>query len=456
VRQTSTGRTDLRGLLVTVCPATSLAEAFRRRRKPWRGQVLVTVLVLGLASTSEAVRLWSGGWGDRYYALDTSLKWTSLLSHSPPDTTLYPEPWSAASLWRMRLSLAARPAGWLSAEIAYEHRARAVSEGSGAAGGAGVLFAGAEGPYRISQLDESLVRIGDTFTYRHELDRALVAISLGRSQITLGRQAVGWGRGVLFSAVDVFAPFTPLESDREWRRGIDAVRTGVRLCSDLSVELVAAFGEDEESSALAGQLQGRHGGMDAGLLGGIRREDHFCAVTASGPVWESELHGELAVFKTPEALPDGGSFGQDDLVAKAVIGGSRSFDVGGELLLLGEYHYSGFGAADVESVGELLDDARFEERLLEGDTQLLGRHAVALQTSYRIGGGEASANILWITSPADGSGVVSPGVTWVFSDNVTLVAKGYVGYGKDPEDGEIRSEYGATPTTGLVQISFYY
>jgi hypothetical protein len=418
--------------------------------------VLVLVIVLGLQSSSHAIRLWSGAWGDRHVSLSTSAKWTSVLSHAPDDSTLYPERWSAASLWRMRLSLTASPARWLSTELAYEHRARFVSEGAGAAGGAGVLFAGVGAPYRISQADESLVDVGDTFSYRHELDRASVAVSLPRTEITVGRQAVGWGRGVIFSAVDVFAPFTPLESDREWRRGIDAARTGVRLCSNVSLEMVAAFGEDDESSALAGQLQGRHGGMDVGLIGGIRREDYFCAATCSAPVWEAELHGELAFFKTPEALPSGGSFGRDDGAVKAVIGGSRSFDLGGELLLLGEYHYSGFGVADIKDAKELLEGGAFEKRLRLGDTQILGRHAVALQTYYSIGGGEASANVLWITSPTDGSGVVSPSAMWVFSDNVTLVGRGYAGYGRGPREGEIRSEYGATPTTGLIQISFYY
>ena len=33
-------------------------------------------------------------------------------------------------------------------------------------------------------------------------------------------------------------------------------------------------------------------------------------------------HGELAFFRTPENQPDGGVFGKDDLVAKAVLGAS--------------------------------------------------------------------------------------------------------------------------------------
>ncbi len=384
------------------------------------------------------------------------MKWTSLLSHTPSDTVLYPERWSAASLWRMRLSVAARPTSWLSTELAYEHRARCVSEGSGAAGGSGVLLAETDAPYRISQLEEPLIEVGRTFGYRHELDRAFAAISYGRSQLTVGRQAIGWGRGVLFGAVDIFAPFTPLESDREWRRGVDAIRASIPLVSTFSLEALAAFGESDESSAFAGRVQGYVGDIDGELIVGKRYEDYLYAATASAPFYDAELHGEVALFKIPQESPEGGAFGTHDLVAKAVIGGSYSFDVGGELLIIGEYHYSGFGAADIQDVGARLEDDTFRERYVRGDTQILGRHAGAARASYAIGGGVASADLSWILSPRDGSGVVTPGLTWTFSDNVTLVGKAYLAYGEMPEEGEIQSEYGATPTTGLVQISFYY
>ena len=54
--------------------------------------------------TTRAIELWSSVGGNRHYSLDAALKWTSLLSHAPEDTALYPERWSAATLWRMRLT----------------------------------------------------------------------------------------------------------------------------------------------------------------------------------------------------------------------------------------------------------------------------------------------------------------------------------------------------------------
>jgi len=371
---------------------------------------------------SHSFELWSSSDGNIHYSLDASLKSTSLLARAPDDSLLYPERWSGASLWRMRLAFEARAGSWLNAEVAYEQRARTISERSGAGGGAGILASESRAPYRIAQVDEALVEIGSTFSYRHELDRAFVAAYFGRAEIAAGRQAIGWGRGVLFSAVDILAPFTPLESDREWRRGIDAVRGSI-LLTDLIV--------------------------------GRRYEDYLYAATASAPVWEAELHGEVALFNTPEDVPDGGTFGRDDLVAKAVIGGSYSFDIGSGILAFAEYHYSGFGVPKIEDLGTHLQEEAFRERLARGDTQILGRHAVAFQATYGIGA-LLSPSASWILSPADGSGVLIPGVSWIFSDNLTLTASAYLPHGEEPHDGQLTSEYGGTPASGLLQISFYY
>ncbi|MCK4590142.1 MAG: hypothetical protein KAT86_00205, partial [Candidatus Latescibacteria bacterium] len=108
-----------------------------------------------------------------------------------------------------------------------------------------------------------------------------------------------------------------------------------------------------------------------------------------------------------------------------------------------------------EAETRLEDDEAFQERYVRGDTQILGRHAGVVQAAYGIGG-ESPLNVSWIFSPVDGSGVLATAVSWIFSDNITLVANVYFPYGAKPEDGQIQSEYGGTPASALLQISFYY
>ena len=59
-------------------------------------------------------------------------------------------------------------------------------------------------------------------------------------------------------------------------------------------------------------------------------------------------------------------------------------------------------------------------------------------------------------NPSDHSGIVAPRLTDTFSDAVSLLATLYVPYGRPPEDGVLRSEYGAAPLSGLLQLRVYF
>jgi hypothetical protein len=192
------------------------------------------------------------------------------------------------------------------------------------------------------------------------------------------------------------------------------------------------------------------GAIDGELIAGRRRQDRLVAAAFSAPLLSAEVHGELAYFGLPTALPQGGK-----RAFKAVLGASYHWDLVSGLLVLGEYHYSGFGVDQVDRAARLLEQETYGERFVLGDAQILGRHAGALQISWGLGR-VAPFTGGWIFSPQDGSGVGTLALSWYFSDSVTLAATGYWPHGKTPRRGQLRSEYGGTPKSGLVQISFYY
>ncbi len=391
----------------------------------------------------------------RRFSLDGAMKLTSLTSYSPDDPLLFPDRWSSVGLVRSRWSFRGRHSRWLNSEIAYEQRARLVSDENGIGVGGGILPSEAEAPYRLSQLDWRLAKSGSTFAYRHEFDRILVAWHPVWGEITEGRQAIGLGRGVLFSAVDIFSPFSPLEVDREWRRGVDAVRAEYNVSATSSIELLGAFGERWTESALLGRARGYIGNIDGELMLGKRADDTMVAASLSAAVLGAEAHIELALFDTPETQPDGGLFGDPRLVGKGVVGASYTFNVGNGLTLLGEYHYSGFGLKHIENAISCLEDPLFQERYLRGDTQILGRHAIALQLTYPMNE-RLTGSLLFLQSPVDGSGLTAPSVRWDLTQSLSLVASGFFPWGNGPSGGGLSSEYGATPTSAFVQLSFYY
>jgi len=410
---------------------------------------IAAALLLAAPATARGRDLWAGG--DASVALRTSIKSSAVLSRAPDDPALFPEQVSGESLWRLRLELEARPGPAATAAVAYEQRVRVFSQGAGLAPVAGILLEEAPAPYRIRQLDWPIAeRPG--LLWRHEIDRAFLALHPSGAELTLGRQAIGWGRGVLFGAVDLFSPFSPLEADREWRRGVDAARADVRISERVSLDAVAAFGESIDASCFAARLRGYAGEVDAELVAGWRARDALAGVTTSAAVGDAEIHGELAVFRTPDPLPAGAGGGRWPV--KAVAGGSYRVAAGKGLPVFLEYHYSGFGVREPAEALPALADPAYLRRFLRGDTQILGRHVLALLATYEATE-ELTAGGLLLVSPGDGSGVVSPNATVRFGDKVSLHAVLYVPFGAPPVGTALRSFYGAVPLSTFVQLAVY-
>jgi hypothetical protein len=389
---------------------------------------------------------------DGALALRTTLKSTLLVSRFPRDPVAYPEPLGSDALFRLRLDAIANPSEAWTAEAAWETRLRSSAPPGAATGG--FLPPDAPPPFRVRALDEPLATASG-LAWRHELDRAFLAWRAGPSELTVGRQAIGWGRGVLFGAVDLFAPFSPLEADRAWRRGVDAVRAEVRLGERLSADAAAALGHDADpaGSIFAARLRGYAGELDGELLLGWRARDLLLGAASSAAVGDAEAHAEVALFRTRAANP-APLLGDDRLVAKAVLGAGYRLPLGSGVPVFAEYHYSGFGAARPGDLPALLAQPAFTERLLRGDTQLQGRHAIALLATYELNE-EASFQLLWLASPRDGSGVLSPTATLTLGDKTSLLAAAYVAHGAGPRDGVPRSDLGGTPLAVMVQVAVY-
>lgn len=170
---------------------------------------------------------------------------------------------------------------------------------------------------------------------------------------------------------------------------------------------------------------------------------------------EAEVHGELAGFATSDALPDGALFGNDHFIAKAVLGASYTFNIGNGLTLMGEYHYNGFGLRDPKDAFWRLLDAGYQERLLRGDMQILGQHALGATLTYPVDNTWNLALSLF-QSPADGSGLVSPRVQWDGFDFMSVILAGFVPWGAGPSGVTLHSEYGAVPMSLFLQVNLYF
>lgn len=163
---------------------------------------------LGVPSVAEARDLYESDDGEFRLTLRSALKGSWLLSF-PPDDPMATEQVGGAGLFRLRFEVNARLTHSFTMQVAYEHRALA-SSGNGI--GTGLLPSTTTPPFRLTALDWAIVDDAPTFTHRHEIDRAFFALHLPVMELTVGRQPIGLGRGVLFSAVDFFSPSRPPRS----------------------------------------------------------------------------------------------------------------------------------------------------------------------------------------------------------------------------------------------------
>lgn len=127
--------------------------------------------------------------------------------------------------------------------------------------------------------------------------------------------------------------------------------------------------------------------------------------------------------------------------------------------MIGEYHYSGFGLRDVDELAPGGLDARqmerFIARMMRGDSQILGRHALGVQFNYPVDDGGA-ASLLVLASPRDGSGLISPGVHWNVGSSASFRINAFIPWGEGPEGARLGSEYGVTPMSLTAQLSIHF
>jgi hypothetical protein len=417
-----------------------------------RGAVRWLVAALALLPGRAVPReLWSEG--DHSVALVTALKSSALVTRAPYDPTLFPDPTSAEGLWQLRLDLEGRLPASLRAGAAWQTGLGVTSAGAGLAGLSGILPGRAPVAYRIWQLSWPIAEELPYLSWTQEIDRLWVSAEAGPLRVTAGRQAVGWGRGVLFGAVDIFAPFPALQADREWRAGVDAVRVDVKLGQHLAVDAVGAFGPTLDGSAFGARVRGYLGDVDGEVVVGWRARDPFAGLTASAAVGDVEVHAELAVFRTPDPWP--GGMGADQRIAPmAVAGASYRIPAGKGIYLLAEYYHSGFGFESARAVIPSLADPGVRERLLRGDTQTLGRDTAALILSYEATE-ELTATLTVLESLQDGSGIAAPGATVRLGNRVAVSAALYPSWGARPAGGSLGSFWGTAPMAGYVQVAVY-
>lgn len=182
----------------------------------------------------------------------------------------------------------------------------------------------------------------------HRLDRFAAEYQGERFRVTIGRQALSWGGGMVFQPMDLFNPFSPTTVDQDYKAGDDM----------LLIERLFSDGSDLQVLAVAR----REPGQDASR-GEVAESASSIAAKYAVALNDSELemmaarHYGEQVLGAGLRIPLGGALLRSDLVwtraddgvhLSALVNADYTFGLAGSPVhVFAEYFHNGFGVNEL-------------------------------------------------------------------------------------------------------------
>lgn len=355
--------------------------------------------------------------------------------------------------------------------VAYEiHLVQSLTYFSGSTAPQGTAFDLATVRTRYRALDDTVDWLTeDRTTASLWLDRFNFKIALPATDITVGRQAITFGKAFFWNPLDVFLPFDPRQFDRDYKAGVDALRVDIALGNFSGITLVGVLGreldlsgdyiEDEKifnsswfGSSLMTRVFTNFSGWDFAVQGGKVYGGYQIGGGLTGEISALAVRGEAAYFwadNSPDLpLPLHGDLIEDQLTA--VVGVGHRFE--NSLMLDLEYFYNEGGEDDDFNTAQI----RFRNRSILN----LGRQLVGFRASYEflpILVGDVSL----IYSLSDSSAQIQPLLNLSLSDNAEFLLGVSLNFGARPggesiETAELKSEFGTNPHFYFMEVKFYF
>ncbi|MFW5968666.1 MAG: hypothetical protein ACOCV2_14170 [Persicimonas sp.] len=283
----------------------------------------------------------------------------------------------------------------------------------------------------------------------HDIDRAAFDFFTESADITVGRQAITWGRATLFPVADLWTKFSPFELDQTQKRGTDAARALFYPSYETEIDVVVADRGSLEDLSAGVRAARTFGWGDAFVAGGKMWDQGMAMAGVS--VTGNSIKGRLEVTE-PFDLDES----EFDL-PRATVGGDY---LKGKLQLSLEYHFNGAGAVEPDAYLDQLQSEVFER----GETYFLGRHYMGGLVNYS-GFERTDLSLSTIANVGDPSAMIAPNLRYVLSDEADISIGGFHGVG----DGidyftdsslvdaiEINSEYGTYGSMVFTQLRIFY
>lgn len=310
--------------------------------------------------------------------------------------------------------------------------------------------------FRLMDLTHVISQDSDS-EVAHRLDRLYVDITSTSAVARIGRQAVSWGNGLIYTPMDFFNPFDPAAVDKEYKTGDDMLYGQYLRQNGDDAQAIWVFRRDlsgevtSDVDSIAAKYHGFAGEKEYDLLIAQHFDDNILGIGGISNVGGAIWRGDITLTDT-----------QTDNVLSLVTSLSYSWvgwgkNINGIL----EYFYNGFGIADGDySPAALASNPDLVERIVRGELFTLGRNYVAASAMMEI-------TPLWLLTPnlfinaSDGSMLAQLVSSYDFKQDWRILAALGIPVGAaGTEFGGIDSSVpGKTFSTGLnlfAQLAWYF
>lgn len=293
----------------------------------------------------------------------------------------------------------------------------------------------------------------DSWRSRLQLDHFNLRLACENLDAVIGRQAIGFGRIVIFSPLDIIAPFPPDALDTDVRPGVDAIQVATYYGLDGRLGGTFVWGDEQQHNSWLLTWSDNRSGIDLLAIGGRLRERPMLGVGLAGSLGTLGLKAEVAHYEGQRTDELSG-----DLHKSFTIGALETwyrFDNG--LTLISQYLYNGAGSDDPEEYPAVAASAPFQEGL----TALLGRNYLLAAPSYELHP-LATLQGLLIWNLDDDSLLARPSLTLEPWDNISLELFLNLHSGDSPSQLSPlpfftpRSEFGLRGDSGGLFLTCYF
>jgi hypothetical protein len=330
------------------------------------------------------------------------------------------------------------------------------------------------GPDRVKTRYRAVDLSGDFMDHQENrsgtlwLDRLNCKVALPKADVTIGRQAITFGKAYFWNPLDLFLPFDPAQFDRDYKPGVDGLRIDIPLGLFSGLTVVSVLGRklnlrnQYEDNRTAGAswfgssvlVRGftHYEGWDVSLQAGKVYGGWHVGGGLVGEIDSIQLRLEAARFWADEGPvfpgPDQVPLLDDNLTA--VIGMGRhwpsSLDIQVECL------FNGGGESDAITLGM--------QRAERGAVLHAGRVLAGVTVSYEVTP-LVLGQLAVLQSQTDGSTQVQPTLRWSTSDNTELLLGASLNRGDRPTIGpqgtiEFKSEFGSYPHYFFAEFKGYF